>query len=200
MGMGYKNYSFRVMVAMVFLLGAVNLFPMQLTTGSEGNINMLQKDLNFSWISLPDSDIPALGGMGRPTEASHIQTLEALGVGGLITLTQDPLSKELLTGSSIKNVHIPFASDQAPTVSQAKAFIGFLGEIHRNDKKVVVHCERGNSRVGTFLAFYLLTISHLISKVLSVQEAVDMVKANRPQASPPESLQIAFLEECFKIY
>ncbi len=187
----YQNYAFRVIALVLFLSGNAKVCAMQPITviNEEGILNMLRAELNFSW---------SIGGMGKPRSAEDIKALAQLGVGGLVSLTQSPLPEEFFAGSSIRRLHIPLGADEAPTGSQALGFVRFILQVQYEKKEVVIHCDRGNARVSTFLAFYLLTASGSTETMLSVEKAIEIVKKGRSQAGMPGATQIAFLEACFK--
>ncbi len=187
-----RNYL--IIILPFFLLGASKSFAMQRPAGhSSSALQHLETKYNFSWVQYKDAR--PMGGMAEPLYVGDIVMLEEeLGVGGLVTLSHERLSSNLFEGSMIQNIHIPLEYNLAPTLMQVNDFYKFVSAVHSTGKKVVVHCDRGNARVSTFLILYLLGISRSGEKRLSVQEAMAIVAEYRPGSLPLEDAQKAFLE------
>lgn len=81
---------------------------------------------------------------------------------------------------------VPIEDFSAPIISD---FILFLDKLHHSLErgKVLIHCQGGKGRTGTFAAAYW------ISKGLSAKEAIEMVREKRPGAiETPEQEKILY--------
>jgi protein-tyrosine phosphatase len=81
---------------------------------------------------------------------------------------------------------IPIEDFSAPTISD---FMLFIDKLHNSFErgKVLIHCQGGKGRTGTFAAAYW------INKGLSAEEAIKKVRNNQPEAiETPEQEDILF--------
>ena len=125
---------------------------------------------NFSWVipkKLGGCDLP-----GRYSELAHdVAWLGEQGVGAIVTLTEQPLSREALDG--MEYLHIPVIDMTAPTFEQIEQFVKFVDRMSRKKKCVVVHCHAGIGRTGTMLA------SYLVAKGAEPKKALEEVRRTR---------------------
>jgi predicted protein tyrosine phosphatase len=132
-------------------------------------------------------DKPLFLGSSNPSD----QTVEALyrdGFRVLVSLLQEDkqaprydAAKAVALG--YKRHTFPVADFQAPSTEQLRGFIDLLPSFAHGDK-VVVHCEGGSGRTGTFAAAYW------IAKGASVSDAITKVRELRPHAVETSAQEI----------
>jgi atypical dual specificity phosphatase len=125
------------------------------------------KDL-FSWV-VKDRVI----GMGRPS-SEDLAALASCGVSHVISLTVQPMERELLNRHGITGIHIPVMDMSAPSPAEITRFVEELARLVDEGHKVAVHCGAGLGRTGTMLACYL------VSRGMSADEALSEVRSQRP--------------------
>ncbi|KAJ3202305.1 hypothetical protein HDU67_000646 [Dinochytrium kinnereticum] len=111
----------------------------------------------FSWI------VPFLiAGMSTPKSALDVMALKELGVGIVITLTEEePLPESWFTDAKVTHHFWPTKNYHPPYISHADRFLHLLiRAVHRPDQStreaVLVHCGGGKGRAGSLLAVYLV--------------------------------------------
>lgn len=128
--------------------------------------------MNFSFV-IPNK----LAGMEYPgswaTLEEDLQFLQAQGVTGMVTLTENELDLEALTRHNMQWMHLPIRDFTPPTMEQIQSFIQF---VDTNDGAVVVHCRAGMGRTGTMLACYFVATG------MDAEDAIDRVRALRPHS------------------
>jgi atypical dual specificity phosphatase len=128
---------------------------------------------NFSFV-LPGR----LAGLADPGRGPELeQTLAVLrehGVGGLVSLTQEPPGVDALARAGIEPLHLPVPDFAAPTIRQVTHFALFVDRLTGRDQAVAVHCGAGQGRTGTMLACYL------VHEGAAPAEAIRRVRALRP--------------------
>lgn len=71
---------------------------------------------------------------------------------------------------------LPVPDDAAPSPEQLKVGVSFMNTLLKLSEKIYVHCRLGHGRAPTLVAAYFLT------EGLEVDEAVEKIKASRPEA------------------
>ncbi len=128
--------------------------------------------LRFYWLiegilagcSLPGGSQPRGENItsGRPTAATleaasrDLSFLRDRGVGGIISLTEDPLPGELLARYEMDVLHLPIPDLGAPAPDQFSDALRFVDQQRTRDRAVAVHCLMGQGRTGSILAAYLI--------------------------------------------
>jgi len=125
------------------------------------------KDL-FRWV-VKDRVI----GMARPS-SEDLAALASSGVRHVISLTSQPLERELLNRHGITGIHMPVTDMSAPSPGEITRFVEELTRLVDDGHKVAVHCGAGLGRTGTMLACYL------VSRGMSAEEALNEVRRRRP--------------------
>ncbi|BAC87947.1 dual specificity protein phosphatase 23 [Gloeobacter violaceus] len=126
-----------------------------------------------------------LGGVRKPTEA-EIAELQASGVGGIVSVMDDPGNLDLYERAGLPYRWLPVKGGTAPTREQITQLQDFVEEQNALGAGVAVHCTSGRRRTGTFLAAYLIAQSH------SSEEALQIVQTANPDVELREA-QIEFL-------
>lgn len=87
---------------------------------------------------------------------------------------------------------LPLADFTAPGLVQFKAFISYLESVPENEK-VLLHCQGGKGRTGTFGAAYLM-----VFKALSAEIAIQQIRQAKPEAIETQAQEEAL--KMFEIY
>ena len=156
---------------------------------------------NFYWV-IPNE----IAGMAMPTAARaynyvedvdavvkselirEIEELKGYGIGGVVSLTEEPLAANPLIKAGIQYLHLPVPDMTAPTQSQIQDFIQFARDRVQQGQSVVAHCFAGAGRTGTMIACYL------VSQGLSPRGAIATVRRYRPGAIETAVQEDAIIE------
>jgi atypical dual specificity phosphatase len=128
---------------------------------------ILGKPMNFSFID------DYVSGSARPFSQGEIEWLKKNGIQSILSLTEKPISKNLIDGLDYANV--PMVNHAIPTDSQLRESVDFLVFEREQNHKTDVHCAAGKGRTGTVLAAYLCK-----SSGLDPGEAISQIRSKRP--------------------
>ena len=124
-------------------------------------------------------DEPHLLGSRNPTDA-ELEQLRSNGFEIVVSLLradeQTPgydRERAMAAGYALHN--IPVKDYCAPTVAQLEQFVELVSRAP-SSSKIIVHCQGGIGRTGTFAAAYWIT------KGLTAQDAISRVRRARPHA------------------
>ena len=116
-----------------------------------------------------------LAGSGYPASRGQLEWLIGHGVNSILTLTMDPLPKELVEGLPVEVGHIPLEDHLAPGAESLEEGASFIIERLKAGKKVLVHCLAGEGRTGCVLAAYLI-----LTRKISGDEAISILRTIKP--------------------
>lgn len=134
---------------------------------------------NFSYVI--DKVLAGMSCPGRADDlAADLALLSDQGIGAIVSLTLEPLGAELVREQGFRYLHLPVGDFRSPTLKQIEEFVAFVDDCRRLSGEagagcpVVVHCDAGMGRTGTFLACYL------VSRETPPAGAIKKVRALRP--------------------
>ncbi len=124
-------------------------------------------------------DEPNLLGSRNPA-ASVLAQLRDDGFGILVSLLREDEQTTNYTIAYAKELgyvwhNIPVQDYSPPTIAQLEQFLELVKSAP-SEAKIIVHCQGGIGRTGTFAAAYWIT------QGLSAQEAITLVRKARPHA------------------
>jgi atypical dual specificity phosphatase len=117
-----------------------------------------------------------------------LDALKRVGVTALVSVTQTPVEKDIISEYGIKCLRSPIPDMGAPDIEQAITICQAMERMIAADDVIAVHCRAGLGRTGTVLA------SYLIWEGTSALSALETVRRIEPRWVQSES-QAAFLEE-----
>lgn len=121
-------------------------------------------------------------------EKTHIQILLDIGVTAEINLERERTDK---APDVPVYLWLPVEDKTAPSPDQLTAGVSLIDQMTKIGKKVYVHCQYGHGRSPTLVAAYL------ISQGKTVMQAIDTIKAARPEIHIEEA-QMKALEEYYR--
>lgn len=132
----------------------------------------LPDKLNMSWVT----DHLAVGGRVRPMD---IRALAHVGVSGVVDTRAEYCDDvQAMAKEHIELLHLPTPDTYPMTIEQMMQGSAWVSERMRRGGRVLIHCEHGVGRS------VLLTCAALVYDGMHAQEALELVKQKRWQASP----------------
>jgi protein-tyrosine phosphatase len=128
-----------------------------------------------------------LAGVRKPV-AAELSELQAVGIGALVSVMDDPSNLDWYQRANIPYLWLPIKGGTPPSRGQIQQLQTFVDSQHRLDRAVAVHCTTGRRRTGTMLAAYL------ISAGSSYDEAMQTIQKANPEVELRDA-QTSFLRE-----
>jgi atypical dual specificity phosphatase len=145
-------------------------------------LNSLPDNFSFVWENrIAGSAHP---GGGRDL-VNHLAALREVGVGAILSLTEDALDLAPLREFEMEYLHLPIRDFTAPNPAQVDEAMDFLHRQVEQGHGALVHCLAGVGRTGAILACYL------VSEGMAPKEAIDRIRRLRPH-----SLEVYSQEYC----
>ncbi len=119
----------------------------------------------------------AVAGMSEPWSTKMGPTLgllKELGIGAILTLTEDNLYGRQYVEAGFLNHHEPIEDCEPPSMRGMDRAIAFIEDCVNEGRGVAVHCFEGRGRTGTVLAAWLGRRENL-----GAPEAIRRVRADR---------------------
>ncbi len=108
-----------------------------------------------------------VGGVRKPT-AAEMPILQAVGVGAIVSVMDDPSNLDLYERLGVPHLWLPVKGGTAPTIDQINTLRTFIDEQNNLGHGVAIHCTSGRRRTGTFLAAYLIAIGIPYEQALAI--------------------------------
>ncbi|MDJ0708036.1 MAG: methylthioribulose 1-phosphate dehydratase [Leptolyngbyaceae cyanobacterium MO_188.B28] len=118
-----------------------------------------------------------LAGMRRP-ECDELDTLQAIGIGAIVSVMDDPSNLTFYESAEIPYHWFPTKGGAPPTREQVGAFRIFVEEQLAAGRAISVHCSSGRRRTATFLGAYLIltgaSYEQTLDAIVQANPAVEM--------------------------
>ena len=124
---------------------------------------------------------------GRKPENEEILELKELGIGGIVSMMDDPSNLDKYQAAGLAYKWLPTAGGTPPSMTHMFELKRFVDEQNALGNAVLVHCSSGRRRTGTALAAYF------ILSECSCDDALQKVLTANPDADLREE-QINFLK------
>jgi len=112
----------------------------------------------------------------RDTLEEDLAWLRRQGIGAVLSLTETPLTEEVVARHGLDVLHVPVPDLTAPTPEEFARALAFIDTQRALGRAVAVHCLVGEGRTGTVLAAYRIRAG------VTPDDAVRELRSHRPGA------------------
>ncbi len=124
-----------------------------------------------------------LAGVRKPM-AEELTELQALGIGAIISVMDDPSNLDLYQQANIPHLWLPTKGGTAPSREQLQKLQDFVDTQNAQGNAAAVHCTSGRRRTGTMLASYLICAgSSYHDAMQTIESANSEVELREAQSS-----------------
>ncbi len=116
-----------------------------------------------------------LAASGYPASRTQLEWLSALGIGSILTLTEDPLPNQWVKGLKLTVERLPMKDHWVPDPATLDRAASYIQREVKGGKSVLVHCLAGEGRTGCVLAAYLIK-----ERGVSADEAMKTLRRIKP--------------------
>ncbi|MDA0708662.1 MAG: dual specificity protein phosphatase family protein [bacterium] len=141
--------------------------------------------MGFSWIIENELAGMPLPGMMADLE-SDLAELVAVGVGAVVSLTEQPL--DIQGQQRLDVLHVPIQDMTPPSILDVEEVVAFAETAIQKGKPVAIHCLAGRGRTGTMLACFL------VHRGTEPQRAIEAIRALRPGSIETETQVMAVFD------
>lgn len=124
----------------------------------------------FSWVVEGK-----LAASGLPSSKSQVRWIEDQGVNSILTLTESPLAREWLEGTSLTAKHVGMLDHDPPSQDALRESTRFIASQISGGKTVLVHCLAGVGRTGSVIVAYMIEYQGK-----TADEAMALLREMRP--------------------
>jgi atypical dual specificity phosphatase len=107
--------------------------------------------------------------------------LRTRGIGALLSLTETPLDRDVLSRYGIDSLHLPIDDLHAPSAAQLHYALAFIDRQQALDHAVAVHCLMGQGRTGTVLAAHRIRAGNTPDAALAELRALSPGAIGSPE-------------------
>ncbi len=140
---------------------------------NSSDYKQIVNELNFGYLGSYK-----VAGMGEPwliKIGENHMVLKDLGIGAILTLTEEDDLQEQHKKSGFQQLHLPVDDTMPPTVDTMKKALDFIDLSLEENLGVAVHCLEGRGRTGTVLCAWIAK-----EESLNYEEAIKRVHELRP--------------------
>lgn len=113
-----------------------------------------------------------LAGVRKPM-AKELTELQAVGIGAIVSVMDDPANLDLYQQADIPHLWLPTKGGTEPSREQVEELQNFVDSQNRQGNAVVVHCTSGRRRTGTMLASYLICTGSSYNDAMQIVESAN---------------------------
>jgi hypothetical protein len=116
-----------------------------------------------------------LAASGYPASRQQLAWAKKMGIGSVLTLTEEPLPSDWFVGLGMNAIHVPMEDHRPPSVQSLEAAVSRLEEELGAGRAVLVHCLAGVGRTMCVVSAYLIK-----SRRMTAAEALGFVRRIKP--------------------